>query len=215
MNPGGPPQFPSPLNPSHESDRSSGPHPSQIDTSVVPIETPTKLFVGGLSGQVTNYDFYMYFSQFGYLIDSVVMIDKDTGNSRGFGFVTYARKEDAESVMAYQEHGISQAVEALKSSGKTVAQPATPSSLNAGHSIRNKVVEIKIAQPKSSTNSPSPIQSRHHQRRNYHPPQDPYFYQPYEYFYPMPPYHHPSYGHPYYFYQQPVMEPAEEPKDSK
>ena len=31
----------------------------------------------------------MFFEQFGALLDSVVMFDRETKNSRGFGFVTF------------------------------------------------------------------------------------------------------------------------------
>lgn len=53
----------------------------------------SKLFVGGLDAKVSQADFYMYFIQFGEIIDSVVMFDKETQRSRGFGFVTFAKKE--------------------------------------------------------------------------------------------------------------------------
>jgi RNA recognition motif-containing protein len=38
---------------------------------------------------VTEGEFREFFEQFGVLIDSVVMFDRDTGRSRGFGFVTF------------------------------------------------------------------------------------------------------------------------------
>ena len=38
---------------------------------------------------VTNEDFKQYFDKFGVITDAIVMTDKQTGNSRGFGFVTY------------------------------------------------------------------------------------------------------------------------------
>ena len=38
---------------------------------------------------VTEEEFDNFFSQFGKIIDCQLMIDKDTGRSRGFGFVTY------------------------------------------------------------------------------------------------------------------------------
>jgi len=44
------------------------------------ISQPAKLFVGGVSGTTTKRIFDEYFSQFGYMIDSVVMFDKETRN---------------------------------------------------------------------------------------------------------------------------------------
>lgn len=38
---------------------------------------------------VTDPEFRHFFSQFGELHEAVVMFDKVTGRSRGFGFVTY------------------------------------------------------------------------------------------------------------------------------
>lgn len=48
-----------------------------------------KVFVGGVASDVTTEDFREHFSQFGNIIDSQLMINKDTGKSRGYGFVTY------------------------------------------------------------------------------------------------------------------------------
>ena len=38
---------------------------------------------------VTDEEFREFFEQFGTLIDSVVMFDRETRRSRGFGFVTF------------------------------------------------------------------------------------------------------------------------------
>lgn len=48
-----------------------------------------KLFVGGLPGNVTDEEFRTFFEQYGQVLDSVVMFDRETHNSRGFGFVTF------------------------------------------------------------------------------------------------------------------------------
>lgn len=49
-----------------------------------------KLFVGGLPNGVTDLSFLQYFQQYGEVIDSVVLLDRRTKRSRGFGFVTFA-----------------------------------------------------------------------------------------------------------------------------
>lgn len=41
---------------------------------------------------VTEAEFLLFFEQFGEVIDSVVMIDRVTKRSRGFGFVTFAKE---------------------------------------------------------------------------------------------------------------------------
>ena len=49
----------------------------------------TKLFIGGLAGSVTSESMREFFSQFGKVIDSTVMLDRETGRSKGFGFVSF------------------------------------------------------------------------------------------------------------------------------
>lgn len=48
-----------------------------------------KVFVGGLPPSVTEQDFRKYFEEFGKITDAVVMFDRETQRSRGFGFVTF------------------------------------------------------------------------------------------------------------------------------
>ncbi|KAL8528162.1 hypothetical protein ACS0TY_005826 [Phlomoides rotata] len=52
--------------------------------------SPGKLFVGGLSRETTSEQFIKQFSKYGEITDSVIMKDRNTGQPRGFGFVTYA-----------------------------------------------------------------------------------------------------------------------------
>jgi RNA recognition motif-containing protein len=54
-----------------------------------------KLYVGNLPYQTTNEELHQAFSQAGQVVEAVVMMDKMTGRSRGFGFVTMASQEDA------------------------------------------------------------------------------------------------------------------------
>jgi RNA recognition motif-containing protein len=56
---------------------------------------PTKLFVGGLSWDTEDEQLKAAFSRFGALREATVVADRDTGRSRGFGFVTFENPADA------------------------------------------------------------------------------------------------------------------------
>mmetsp|Transcript_24551 Transcript_24551/g.62166 ORF Transcript_24551/g.62166 Transcript_24551/m.62166 type:complete len:411 (-) Transcript_24551:646-1878(-) len=57
--------------------------------------TYTKIFVGGLAWVTNSDSLRSYFSQFGEIADCAVIIDKHTGNSKGYGFVTFSEAEAA------------------------------------------------------------------------------------------------------------------------
>lgn len=48
-----------------------------------------KVFVGGLSWNIDNDGLRVGFEKFGAVRDAKVIMDRDTGRSRGFGFVTF------------------------------------------------------------------------------------------------------------------------------
>ncbi|KAH6824265.1 RNA-binding family protein [Perilla frutescens var. hirtella] len=52
--------------------------------------SPGKIFIGGLARETTSEQFIKHFGKYGEITDSVIMKDKNTGQPRGFGFVTYA-----------------------------------------------------------------------------------------------------------------------------
>jgi RNA recognition motif. (a.k.a. RRM, RBD, or RNP domain) len=49
--------------------------------------TYTKLFVGGLAWETQRDTMRRYFEQFGDILEAVVITDKNTGRSKGYGFV--------------------------------------------------------------------------------------------------------------------------------
>eukprot|EP00761_Pharyngomonas_kirbyi_P000273 gb/GECH01000273.1/.p1 GENE.gb/GECH01000273.1/~~gb/GECH01000273.1/.p1 ORF type:complete len:183 (+),score=32.01 gb/GECH01000273.1/:1-549(+) len=60
-----------------------------------------KLFVGGLDFNATNSEsLRKYFEQFGEVIEAVVIYDKPTGRSKGYGFVTFASADDAQNAIS-------------------------------------------------------------------------------------------------------------------
>jgi len=77
-----------------------------------------KIFVGGIPISLSNTEFRKYFEEFGKVLETQVMTDRESGRSRGFGFVTYEEEKIAEKVL------------------KTV------------HTIHGKPVEVKRAEPK-------------------------------------------------------------------
>lgn len=83
-------------------------------------EKTSKIFVGGVSQEATETDFRTFFSQFGNVLDCTLMMDKDTGRPRGFGFVTF------DDDMAVE---------------RTLAQPLA---------IHGKPIEVKRAEPRGN-----------------------------------------------------------------
>jgi cold-inducible RNA-binding protein len=59
-----------------------------------------KLFVGGLSWGTTDLELREAFERFGAVAEAKVILDRDTGRSRGFGFVTFDDDSAADSAVA-------------------------------------------------------------------------------------------------------------------
>lgn len=53
--------------------------------------TYTKVFVGGLAWETQSETMRHYFEQFGDILEAVVITDKNTGRSKGYGFVSIYR----------------------------------------------------------------------------------------------------------------------------
>ena len=56
-----------------------------------------RLFCGGLAWATSTEDLQEAFEAFGEVTDAKVVSDRETGRSRGFGFVTFATDEAAAS----------------------------------------------------------------------------------------------------------------------
>src|SRR6476620_11357403 len=59
-----------------------------------------RLYVGNLAFQTTEDTLQAAFAECGEVTDVKVMIDRETGRSRGFGFVTLATPEAAQSALS-------------------------------------------------------------------------------------------------------------------
>jgi len=59
-----------------------------------------KLYVGNLSFQTSSSDLQELFAQAGTVESASVVEDRDTGQSRGFGFVEMSSREEAQAAIA-------------------------------------------------------------------------------------------------------------------
>lgn len=80
-------------------------------------EKTSKIFVGGVSQEATESDFREYFTQFGRVLDATLMMDKDTGRPRGFGFVTFDSEGAVENALSHPN---------LEIHGKSVSTTGKP-----------------------------------------------------------------------------------------
>ena len=60
----------------------------------------TKLYVGNLSFQTTSQELQELFAQAGTVESASVVEDRETGRSRGFGFVEMSTKEEGDAAIA-------------------------------------------------------------------------------------------------------------------
>jgi len=58
-----------------------------------------KLFIGGLAWHTDDTTLRTKFEEFGQVEEAVVVKDRDTGRSRGFGFVKFANETDADAAI--------------------------------------------------------------------------------------------------------------------
>lgn len=57
---------------------------------------PSRLFIGGLDWRVNDAELQKKLEEYGPVTDVHIVKDRDTGDSRGFGFVTMANRKDAD-----------------------------------------------------------------------------------------------------------------------
>lgn len=58
-----------------------------------------KLYIGNLSYSVRDDDLQQQFSSFGHVLSAKVMMERDTGRSKGFGFVEMSSGQEAEAAI--------------------------------------------------------------------------------------------------------------------
>ncbi len=65
----------------------------------------TKLFVGNLSFNTTENDLHDAFAAHGTVVEATLMMDRMSGRSRGFAFVTMGTPEEAQKAIAAMNGG--------------------------------------------------------------------------------------------------------------
>ncbi|CAF2389721.1 unnamed protein product [Rotaria sp. Silwood2] len=74
------------------------------DESDSPKPFDKKMFIGGLSWQTTPENLKNYFTQFGEVLECMIMKDAITKRSRGFGFITFKEANSVDNVLAKEIH---------------------------------------------------------------------------------------------------------------
>ena len=80
-----------------------------------------KLFIGGLAFSTSTERLREAFAQVGVVESAAVVMDRETGRSRGFGFVEMATAEAAEAVKKFDGHELD--------GRRLTVQPAKPAGL--------------------------------------------------------------------------------------
>ncbi len=63
-----------------------------------------KLYVGNLSYTVSSSDLEQLFAQHGQVVSAQIINDRDTGRSKGFGFVEMSSDAEADDGRCHQPH---------------------------------------------------------------------------------------------------------------
>ncbi|XP_022155643.1 heterogeneous nuclear ribonucleoprotein 1-like [Momordica charantia] len=94
-----------------------------------------KLFIGGIAWDTSEEKLRDYFSQFGDVIQAVIMRDKTTGRPRGFGFVVFSDPSALDQVLQDKHTIDGRQVEAKRALSREEQQTSSRSgSFNSGRS---------------------------------------------------------------------------------
>jgi RNA recognition motif-containing protein len=85
-----------------------------------------KIFVGGLHYDTDKAGLRKYFEQYGKIVSSEVMYNRETNKSRGFGFVIFAESEDVDTALENRMHMIDNKQAEVKRATPRTASPIKP-----------------------------------------------------------------------------------------
>nr|CAG8439128.1 9156_t:CDS:10 [Entrophospora candida] len=121
-----------------------------------------KLFVGGLSWDTDDRALKSKFEEYGTVEDAVVIRDRENGRSRGFGFVTYYKEEEAElairNLNEKEFDGRTIKVDRASEHDHTLLPPLSPIS-SKPLQINGLTIELPANKSATSNNNNSPSSS--------------------------------------------------------
>ncbi|XP_077250253.1 glycine-rich RNA-binding protein 4, mitochondrial-like [Tasmannia lanceolata] len=79
---------------------SNGPVPTMSMLNAIRNMSSSKLFIGGLSYSTDDQSLRDAFTSFGDVVEARVIVDRETGRSRGFGFVNFDSDESATTALS-------------------------------------------------------------------------------------------------------------------
>lgn len=69
-------------------------------------EMAKKVFVGSISWNTTEQDLHKHFEKFGTILEAKVVTDRESGRSRGFGFVTFEEDSAARQAISEMDNNV-------------------------------------------------------------------------------------------------------------
>ncbi|EAU87631.2 hnRNP A1-gamma isoform [Coprinopsis cinerea okayama7 len=113
----------------------------------------TRFFVGGLAHSTTSESMKAFFSSYGKVVDATVMMDKETGRSKGFGFVTF------EDVGTSLNHIVGKIGLVLDDKEIEIRLAQARNQRDQTRNLVNKITSDRGSTPDRSSTTPSPALS--------------------------------------------------------